>query len=289
LIISRLPQAVATLTAVICILAGAALAEDKVLVKVDGVDITESQIRLAEAEIGPELAGMPEERRRRILVEYLLDNHLMAAAGTKDQLGQGPDFEARLAYYRERALRDAYFEKNVTSAVTETEAKRIYDEQVGKTPPQDEVRARHILVATLEEAKEVIELIRRGDDFAEVAKTKSKDQGSGAQGGDLGYFTRGQMVKPFEDAAFALKPGDMSEPVESQFGWHVIKVEDVRKKPLPSYDSVKDRIIAALLQRKAQEVVFGLRGQAKIEVVDKAFEGVGQVPEQAGGDTQSQP
>jgi peptidyl-prolyl cis-trans isomerase C len=215
----------------------------------------------------------------------------MAAAGAKEQLGQGPEFEARLAYYRGRALRDAYFEKNVTSAVTETEAKKVYDEQVGKIPPQDEIRARHILVATLDEAKEVVELIRRGDDFAEVAKAKSKDTGSGAQGGDLGYFTRGQMVKPFEDAAFALKAGEMSEPVESQFGWHVIKVEDVRQKPLPTYESVKDRILAALFQRKAQEVVFGLRGKANIEVVDKTFEGVGQVPEQAGeaAGTETQP
>jgi peptidyl-prolyl cis-trans isomerase C len=283
-----LPLTAALLAATFGFTAGGALAEDKVLVKVDGADITESQIKLAESEIGPELAGMPEEQRRRILVEYLLDNQLMAAAGTKDNLGQGAEFEARLAYYKSRALRDAFFEKNVTAMATEAEAKKIYDEQIGKVTPQDEVRARHILVATKEEAHEVIELIGGGDDFGEVAKAKSKDQGSGAQGGDLGYFARGQMVKPFEDAAFALKPGDVSEPVETQFGWHVIKIEEVRQKPLPTFESVKDRILASLLQRKAQEVVLGLRGQAKIEVVDKTFEGVGKVPVQ-GGEAQPQP
>jgi peptidyl-prolyl cis-trans isomerase C len=278
----------AALTAALGLLAGAALAEDKVLVKVDGIGITEAQVKLAESEIGPELAGMPEEQRRRILVEYLLDNQLMATAGTADNLGQGAQFEARLAYYRGRALRDAYFEKIITATVTEVEAKKIYDEQVGKVAPQEEVRARHILVGTKEEAQEVIELVRRGDDFGEVAKEKSKDKGSGAQGGDLGFFARGQMVKPFEEAAFSLKPGDLSEPVESQFGWHVIKVEEVRKKPLPTFESVKDRIVASMLQRKAQEVVLGLRGKAKIEILDKAFDGVGQVPP-PGGEAQAQP
>ncbi|MEZ5925945.1 MAG: peptidylprolyl isomerase [Hyphomicrobiaceae bacterium] len=289
MILSRSLRTAALLAVAVGVLAGPAAADDPVLVTVDGVNITESQIKLAEDEIGPELAGMPEAQRRRVLVEYLVDNQLMAAAGTKDNLGEGEAFEARLAYYRGRALRDAFFEKNVTSLVTEAEAKKIYDDQVAKVPPQDEVRARHILVKTEEEAKEVLEMVRRGDDFGEVAKEKSLDKGSGANGGDLGYFSRGQMVKPFEDAAFALKAGDVSEPVESQFGWHVIKVEDARQKPLPSFETVKERIIASMLQRKAQEVVLGLRGQAKIEIVDKTFEGVGKVPDQGSGETQSQP
>ena len=166
----------AMLVAALGFMAGAALAEDKALVMVDGVAITEGQIKLAETEIGPELAGMPEAQRRRILVEYLLDNQLMAAAGTKDNLGQGAEFEARLAYYKSRALRDAYFEKTVTSAATEAEAKKVYDEQIGKVTPQDEVHARHILVKTKEEAKEVIELIRGGDDFAKRRQIRSPGQ-----------------------------------------------------------------------------------------------------------------
>ena len=282
---SRLTLAAVSLAAALS-LSAAASAEDKVLVKVDGIDITESQIKLAESEIGPELAGMPEEQRRRVLVEYLLDNALMASAGTKANLGQGPEFDARLAYYKGRALRDAYFDKTVTAAVTDAEAQKIYDQEIGKSPQQEEIRARHILVKTKDEAGKIAEGLKKGDDFAKIASELSIDKGSGAQGGDLGFFERGQMVKPFEDAAFALKPGEVSAPVESQFGWHIIKLEEVRKKPLPAFESLKDKIIAFLLKKKAQEAVIALRKEAKIEIVDKTFEGVGSVPAQGGGEAQ---
>ena len=116
-------MAAATFAAVLGLMAGAALAEDKVLVKVNGVDITESQIKLAESEIGPELASMPVDQRRRVIVEYLLDNQLMATAGAAEKLGEGADYEARVTYYKNRALRDAYFDKTVTNAVTDAEAK----------------------------------------------------------------------------------------------------------------------------------------------------------------------
>ncbi len=281
---SRLSLAAASLAAALSLSAFAASAEDKVLVKVDGVDITESQIKLAESEIGPELAGMPEGQRRRVLVEYLLDNTLMASAGTKANLGQGPEFDARLAYYKGRALRDAYFDKTVTAAVTDAEAQKIYDQEIGKSPQQEEIRARHILVKTKDEADKIAEALKKGDDFAKVAAELSIDKGSGAQGGDLGFFERGQMVKPFEDAAYALKPGEVSAPVESQFGWHIIKLEEVRKKPLPTFESLKDKIVAFLLKKKAQDAVIALRTQAKIEIVDKTFEGVGKVPAQGGGE-----
>lgn len=283
---SRFARAAATLAAALCLSISAGRAEDKVLVKVDGIEITESQIKLAESEIGPELAGMPEAQRRRVLVEYLLDNALMASAATKANLGQGAEFDARLAYYKGRALRDAYFDKTVTTAVTDAEAQKIYDQEIGKSPQQEEIRARHILVKTKEEADKIAEGLKKGDDFAKVATELSIDTGSGAQGGDLGFFERGQMVKPFEDAAFALKPGEVSAPVESQFGFHIIKLEEVRKKPLPTFESLKDKIIAFLLKKKAQEAVIALRTQAKIEVIDKVFEGVGSVPAPGGGEAQ---
>ncbi|MFO1172415.1 MAG: peptidylprolyl isomerase [Hyphomicrobiaceae bacterium] len=292
--VSRLPLTAATLAAAFGLMAGAAFAEDKVLVKVNGVDITESQVKLAESEIGPELASMPLDQRRRVIVEYLLDNQLMATAGAAEKLGEGPDYEARVTYYKTRALRDAYFDKMVTNAVTDAEAKKLYDDEVGKAPQQDEVHARHILVKTKDEADKIAEGLKKGDDFAKVAAEKSIDKGSGAQGGDLGFFERGQMVKPFEDAAFALKAGEVSAPVESQFGWHIIKVEEVRKKPLPTYESLKDKIYVYLLKKKAQDAVVDLRGKAKIEIVDKTFEGVGAVPaaapaaDPAAGDAQTQ-
>ena len=150
--------------------------------------------------------------------------------------------------------------------MSEADAKKIYEEKIAGLKPEQEVRARHILVATEPEAKEVAERLKKGEDFATLAKEKSKDPS--AEGGDLGFFARGQMLKPFEDAAFALDVGQISEPVQTQFGWHIIKVEEKRDQPLPSFDQVKEAIISQLVQAKAQEVVTGLRDAAKIEVVD---------------------
>lgn len=253
-----------------------AQAQDKVLARVDGRDITEADLRLASVEIGPELSSVPEDQRTRVLVEYLIENALMAAAGEKQNLGTDPSFDQRLAYYRNRALRDAFFEKTIGSAASEAEARKIYDDQAGKITPQEEVRARHILVKTKEEAHQVIELIGNGDAFETVAKEKSQDPGSGANGGDLGYFSRGQMVKPFDDAVFALKPGEMtSAPIETQFGWHIIKVEDKRMRAFPPFETVKSKIMTSLVQRKAQEVMQGLRSTAKIEILDEALKAQG--------------
>jgi peptidyl-prolyl cis-trans isomerase C len=158
--------------------------------------------------------------------------------------------------------------------------------------PEQEIHARHILVKTEDEAKEIAERLKKGEDFAALAKEKSQDPG--AEGGDLGFFTRGQMVKPFEDAAFALDVGQVSDPVQTPFGWHIIKVEEKRDQPLPNFDQVKDAIIAQLVQNKAQEVVGTLRKAATVEVVDptlkKAMEDEKAMDEGSpSGDTPSPP
>ena len=235
--------------------------------KVNGQEITNGELRFAEAEIGSELAGVPAESRRRVLVEYLVEAHLMAQAAEKAQLASGPDFDARMKYYRMRALRDAFFENKVRDDVGETQAKALYDERVKAIPAQQEVRARHILVKTEDEAKKISKEIAGGADFAESAKKYSQDSGAEG-GGDLGYFSRGQMVKPFEDAAFGLEKGKVSNPVQSEFGWHLIKVEDKRDRQPPAFEEVKDQITASLIQQKLQATVQEMRESAKIEIVD---------------------
>jgi peptidyl-prolyl cis-trans isomerase C len=204
--------------------------------------------------------------RKRVLLQYVIENELMAGAGQKDSLDKAESFPGRAAYHQRRALRDAFFDAKIAYAVTEADAKKIFDEKIAELKPEQEIHARHILVATEAEAKEIAERLKKGEDFAALAKEKSKDPG--AEGGDLGFFTRGQMLKPFEDAAFALEVGEISEPVQTQFGWHIIKVEEKRDQPLPTFDQVKEAIIAQLVQQKAQDVVTGLRDAAKIEVVD---------------------
>lgn len=260
-------QFAAFFVALACCAAPAAAAPETPVAKVNGQDITEAEVKFAEGEIGQELAGVPDENRRRVLVEYLVEAHLMAAAAEKADLAKGDEFETRLKYYRLRALRDAYFEKQVRDLVPEGDARAVYDERVKSLPPQEEVRASHILVKTQDEAKKVADELKGGGDFAELAKKYSQDRG-GASGGDLGYFTRGQMVKEFEDAAFAMEKGKLSEPIETQFGWHILKVDDKRNRLPPSFEDVKDQITSSLVQTKLRGSVQELRSGAQIEFLD---------------------
>ena len=248
-----------------------ARAEDKVLVKINGKVITESDLRLAEAEIGNDLGSIPVDQRRRVLIEYLIENQLFAEAAEGAKLGSGPAFDERMKYWQRRALRDAYFDRQVKGSVSEADAKKLYDSQVSAAKPQEEVRARHILVESEVKAKEIFEKIAHGEDFGRMAKEHSKDPGSKEDGGDLGYFTRGQMVPQFEETAFKLKKGDISQPVQSQFGWHIIKLEDRRQRGAPPFDQIRERILASMIHRKAQEVGQGLREKAKLEFVDPAL------------------
>jgi peptidyl-prolyl cis-trans isomerase C len=244
----------------------AAAAADTVVARVNGVDIKQSDLDFAATEIGPRLGTIKPEDRRALLLQFVIENELMAGEGQKEKLDQTPTFPARVKYHTRRALRDAFYQAGIVGAVSEADAKKIYDEKISKMKPEVEVHARHILVDTKAEAEEIIKRLKNGEDFATLANEKSKD--TNAEGGDLGFFTRGQMLKPFEDAAFALEPGQISEPVKTQFGWHVIKVEEKRNQPLPSFDDVKEAIMGQLVQAKAQQVVTSLRDAAKIEIVD---------------------
>jgi peptidyl-prolyl cis-trans isomerase C len=243
----------------------------KVYARIDGHEITDDELQQAQSELGANLAQVPAEQRTAILVQYLIENDLLAAAAEKAGLGTGADFDKRLAYYKSRALRDAYFEKNIGGAVSAADAQAFYNDKVKLVPPVEEVRARHILVKEEQEAKDLAAKIKDGGDFAALAKEKSTDKGSGAQGGDLGFFGKGQMVKPFEDAAWALKAGEVSAPVKSQFGWHLIKLEEKRVQPPPSFDTVKEQIMTELQRKKAGDIMAGLRSKAKIEVLDEAI------------------
>lgn len=247
-------------------LAPLAAAADEVVARVDGVDIKQSDLDFAASEVGPRLGSYRPEDRKRVLLQFVIENELMAAAGEKDNLDETDTFSERVKYHERRALRDAYFDASITGAVSDADAKKIYDEKIATMKPTQEVHARHILVATEDEAKAVKKRVDGGEDFAAVATEASKDKN--AEGGDLGFFARGQMLKPFEDAAFALDVGEISEPVQTKFGWHVIKVEEKRDQQPPSFDEVKAAIMTQLIAQKAQAVVTGLRDQAKIEIVD---------------------
>lgn len=245
--------------------------ENTVIAKVNGHEITEQDVALAEAEIGTDLGKLDAATRRRVLVEYVIETQLMADALDLEK-AKAPNLDRNLAYFKRRAKRETYFENKVKSSVGEAAAKTFFEDRVKGMKPEEEVKARHILVGTEEEARDIKEKINRGTDFAELANEHSKDPGTKANGGLLGFFSRGQMVPQFEEAAFAIKPNEVSDPVQSRFGWHLILVEEKRKKPLPKFDEVKDRILNGMIHKKAQAVAKQLRDSAKIEYLDAGIQ-----------------
>lgn len=243
--------------------AGQALAADEVLATVNGKKIMASQLKFANEELKSQLGNIPKAQQKGLLTNYLIDRALIIEAAKAEKIDSGAGFEARMEYYRDRAYRDAYFIK--VMGVTDQEAKSFYDQQIKKVPPREEIRARHILVKTEDEAKEVIKTLEGGKDFAELAKEKSTGP-SKVRGGDLGFFAKGDMVPAFFEAADALKKGAISKPVKTQFGYHVIKLEDRRMSKPPAFETVTAEITKLLKRQKAEQLIRKLRKEAKIEI-----------------------
>ncbi|MFA5899980.1 MAG: peptidylprolyl isomerase [Hyphomicrobium sp.] len=243
-------------------------AGDKVVATVDGKPITEADLKLADTEVGAELGQLPPEVKRRALVEYLVDNLLFANAAEAAKLGETAEFKKYMAYLRERALREQYFEKTLKGTISEDEAKKIYNARIAQLKPETEFAARHILVDSEAKAKELRAKIVAGEDFAKLATENSSDPVSKKDGGFLGYFGMGQMVPEFEAAVAKMQKGELSEPVKTAYGWHIIKLEDRRTKAPPNFDQVKETIMNSLAVRKAQEASAAMREKAKVEYVD---------------------
>jgi peptidyl-prolyl cis-trans isomerase C len=241
---------------------------DRVVAIVDGEKITERDLAAAEPDLAQALQQFPADARMDALVKGVIDIHLMAKAARDSGLDKDPEMVATLAFVQAKALRNAFLTKKLDAVVTDAAIKARYDEEVAKYVPEDEVHAVHILVNSEDEAKAIIEQLDQGGDFAAIAKEKSTDPGSGQSGGDLGWFGKGQMVKPFEDAAFALEAGQYTKtPVKSDFGWHVIKVLEKRKSAPPTLDQRKDDIARQLSREAILAEIDALHAKAKIEIV----------------------
>ncbi|WP_372424547.1 peptidylprolyl isomerase [Salinarimonas chemoclinalis] len=248
-----------------------------VVATVNGAEITEGDIALAAQDPALPLPGMNDAQRRETLINYLVNLELAARAAEEAGIGASESFERRLAYQRDKLLLESLLEDTIDAAVTEEAARAVYDEMVAEVEPEQEVRARHILVDTQEEAQAVVDRIAAGESFEEIATDLSTDRGSAAQGGDLGFFTRGQMVAPFAEAAFALEPGAVSAPVQSQFGWHVIKAEERRDRPTPSFEQMREQIDTFLARQAQQTLLLSLREGVEIARPGAAAQG-GAVP-----------
>ena len=251
--------------------APASSASDPVIARVNGVDIKQSDLALAEEDVGADMQAASPEAKREHLISYLADIIMVTQAADKKNLADNPDFKRRLAFLRSKLLMGYELQQEAKTALTDEALKQTYDEAVKSMSGQEEVRARHILVEGEDEAKAILEQLKGGADFAKLAKEKSKDPGA-AEGGDLGYFTKDQMVPEFADVAFKMYPGQLSNPVKTQFGWHVIKVEDKRIKQPPEFEKVKDQIEAYLARKAQADFIAKLRQSAKVERFDNAAE-----------------
>lgn len=256
--------------AIVAIVAGAPFAaaqdENPVVATVNGEEIRRDEVIDAIRRMPPQIQQMPPEILIPAIAEQLATSRLMAERGYAENLQDGEAVKQRVAEAERSIVQDVWLEQAIDSRMTDESVAAAYAEYVAANPPVEEVSARHILVETEDEGKALIGRLKEGEDFATLASEASIGP-SGPSGGELGYFTKEQMVAPFAEAAFSMDPGNYSEvPVETQFGWHVILVEDRRMTAPPSLDDLRPQLEGELADQYVQEIVENLREGAEIVV-----------------------
>ena len=249
--------------------------------KVNGADIRQSDLALAEEDVGQNIPAGTPEAKRDWLINYVADMLVLARYAEANKVPDSADFKRRLAFLRDKALMESVLRDTGKTALTNEAMRAVYDEAVKQMADEQEVHARHILFRVADandqnankdaeaKAKATLARIKKGEDFATLAKDLTDDPPGKQDGGDLGYFTKDQMVPEFSEVAFKLDKGQISDPIKTPFGWHIIKIEDKRKRQAPEFDQVKDQI-ETFVTRKAQiDLLNKLRTDAKIERLDK--------------------
>ncbi len=239
---------------------------DPVVARIDKVELHRSDVTNAIRGLPPQLRQQPVEKLYSMVLNNMIAEVLLSQAGRKAKLADDPLVKKRLVQVQDQLIAEAYVEQLVAKSATEQKLHANYDKYVKDAPPREEVSARHILLPTEADAKTVIEELKKGADFANLAQEKTTDPAGKTSGGELGYFTKEDMVPEFADAAFKLKKGEFTQtPVKTQFGWHVIKVEDRRTAPAPSFDQVKPRLVEQIRQEVVNTRVRELAAASKIE------------------------
>lgn len=240
--------------------------KDPVVATVNGTDIHASALATYQRSLPPQLAA---QAPYGALLDIVINNQLVFEAAKKDGTDKDPEVKQALKQIEQQLIVKQWMNNKLKAMVTEDAVKRRYDQFLAEFKPTEEVHARHVLSETEDQAKAVIAELKKGGDFGEVAKTKSKDPSAKQNGGDLGYFSKDEMVPQFADAAFAMSPGEISSaPVKSQFGWHVIKVEDKRMSTPPAFEQAKMAIREQLAEETAQKLVGDMRLKAKVKRFD---------------------
>jgi peptidyl-prolyl cis-trans isomerase C len=249
--------------------AGSALAQtdaDPVLATVNGQPIHMSEVKEAAGSLPPQARGMPPQQLYPMLLEQLIDARALLIQAQRTGLDKDPEVQRVVQAAQERALESALLNKVVRPQVTDEAVKARYEQDVAGKTGETEVHARHILVGDEATAKKIIVDLKKGGDFAALSKQYSKDPGAAQQGGDLGFFKKGDMVPEFSATAFALKDGETSPtPVKTQFGWHVIQVIEHRTSKPPSFEEQRDELRQQMVQAAVQKEVAQVRGAVKVE------------------------
>ncbi len=264
--------------------AGPLYAQDKdpVLAKVSGVDIHQSDLAVAEAEAG-QIPPMSADAKKDYLVQFMADVILVSKAAEAKKVGDTADFKRKMEFERRKLLMSDLMQSVGKAALTDEAMHKVYEDAIKQLGSAQEVHARHILIRapaddekTSNAAKAKIEAVivrlNNGEDFTKIAKEVTEDPSGKANGGDLGYFTKDQMVPEFSEIAFKLDKGQISAPVKTQFGWHVIRVEDKRVKPPPKFDEVRGQIEQFVVRKAQAELVQKLRAENKLEKFYKPAE-----------------
>ena len=243
------------------------VAKDPVVARVNGFDIYRSDVEDALRNLPPQARQQPVEKLYNAVLDNMIGTTLVAQAARRAKVQDEPAVKRTLGLVQDQVLSQLYFQRLVEKSVTEAKLKAAYEKYLKTAPPREEVNARHILLATEAEAKAVIEQLKKGADFAALAKEKSADPAGRASGGELGWFTKDEMVPEIADAAFKLKKGEFTEtPVKTQFGWHVVKVEDRRKAAPPTFEQIRQQLFNQLAREVAAEKMKELKTAAKVEV-----------------------
>lgn len=256
-------------------------AQDEVIVRVGGTPIRYSDVALADEEMGAALARLEPEQRFQYLLGMLIDRRVVAEAARKANVEDHPEVQRRQAYLAEKALRDFYWTQLMHDKVTDAAIAAWYETNIAKAPPEREANARHILVQTKAEADRIAAEIAGGLSFDDAISQYGGAAGT-PQDSDLGWFRREEMVDAFAEAVFALEPGGVAGPIQTDFGWHMIQLVDMRDVPKPGFEEAHEDIVRVIVREEGQKLMEKLRADAKIDVV-----GAGDAP--AGGRPQIVP
>ena len=240
---------------------------DVVVAKVGDREIHLSDLSEAAQTLPDEVRSMPPQVLYPMLLDQMVDREALVIQARKDGLAKDPQVQRAVDRATDQVLQNALLARAIGPSVSDAALHAKYDAEIANKPGEEEVHARHILVDSEDQAKKIIDQLNKGADFATLAKANSKDPAA-QNGGDLGFFKKADMVPEFADAAFALKPGQVTQtPVKTQFGWHVIKVDETRTAPAPGFDQAKDELRQQIIQAGVRKAL----DQARVGLVVQKF------------------